>query len=492
MECLVTLMGKIVLFRKKRKPHSRTEMAFINKAAMAKKKADIGIADHPLLKELGNLSLVEKMSYIEGCVFASLMDDEKTDDAERTAIRRLALSLRLSEEEIDQCYETVMALKTDDEKIEFGESVAAQLKREPIPVFLMEDIESLLKKNGEIPAEATDGIDFLGTLIFGDQGWRDVFQKAAKEAEARRRAETGKAKEASTKDSESGKTRKDAPVKGKSEEDVASVDYGFGDKVWRINEEHNGIECSFAGKPSESVRSKLKAAGFRFSGKQGLWYAKDSDKAREAVQSLKLTYVGDPESEDASDDEDAPIFASELIELIETSNIEAAVEDDEECYPVVKSAEFDTYSDGECELKVKYGFPDDGVAGRLVFEVAGVHFSADRNFDGEHEPFEISGREIEYDDDLDEDAVLEAIEDNVSITEFDPDDYDFDEDKVDVDDIVNVLDTWPDYFAVDDSDTVYGYDDEDDIDEDYENLETVDEAVGKMLENGNQVEFEPE
>ena len=58
-------------------------MAFINKAAMAKKKADIGIADHPLLKELGNLSLVEKMSYIEGCVFASLMDDEKTDDAER-------------------------------------------------------------------------------------------------------------------------------------------------------------------------------------------------------------------------------------------------------------------------------------------------------------------------------------------------------------------------------------------------------------------------
>ena len=468
-------------------------MAFLSKKVMQKKNQEVSVVPHPLLSQV-EAPLGLKMVYLQGCVLGTLLDDAEVSDDEFQNIRRIGLSLGLTNGEIEECLEQVKGLKSDDDQEAFIEELKGQVADYPVVKFFMDDFEGVMKKKGVVPPSSKEFLDFIGAQVVGTEDWRNGLKKAAKQAEAQRQPDSAKAKGASTKDAEPGKKKKakDEPAKGKSEEEVASDDYGFGDKVWRINEDHNGIECSFAGKPSESVRSKLKAAGFRFSGKQGLWYAKDSDKARKTIQALRLAYVGDPEPEEETSDEDAPILASELIELIETSSIEATVEDDDECTPVVKSAEIDTYSDGECELKVKYGYQDDGVAGRLVFEVAGVHFSADRNFDGEHEPFEISGREIEYDDDLDEDAVLDAVESNVSMTEFDPDDYEFDESNVVAADVVDVLDSWPEYLAVDDGDTVYGYDDEDDIDEDYEIIETVDEAVGKMLENGSQVEFDQE
>lgn len=42
------------------------------------------------------------------------------------------------------------------------------------------------------------------------------------------------------------------------------------------NEERNGVEIRFASKPAESVRSALKANGFRWSKFQSLWYARRS------------------------------------------------------------------------------------------------------------------------------------------------------------------------------------------------------------------------
>lgn len=47
---------------------------------------------------------------------------------------------------------------------------------------------------------------------------------------------------------------------------------GFGDKVWRENSEHDGIEISFAKRPDESERAKLKSLGFRWSRMGGVWY----------------------------------------------------------------------------------------------------------------------------------------------------------------------------------------------------------------------------
>lgn len=43
------------------------------------------------------------------------------------------------------------------------------------------------------------------------------------------------------------------------------------------NREQNGIEIRFSRKPSEAVRAALKAHGFRWSGRQSLWYARYSE-----------------------------------------------------------------------------------------------------------------------------------------------------------------------------------------------------------------------
>ena len=47
---------------------------------------------------------------------------------------------------------------------------------------------------------------------------------------------------------------------------------GFGDRVWRENSEHGGIEVSFAKRPDENERATLKALGFRWSRMSGVWY----------------------------------------------------------------------------------------------------------------------------------------------------------------------------------------------------------------------------
>lgn len=54
----------------------------------------------------------------------------------------------------------------------------------------------------------------------------------------------------------------------------------------RINNEKNGIEIRFDCKPAASVIEGLKANGFRWSGKQKMWYAKQSDERMAFANSL--------------------------------------------------------------------------------------------------------------------------------------------------------------------------------------------------------------
>lgn len=44
-----------------------------------------------------------------------------------------------------------------------------------------------------------------------------------------------------------------------------------------LNDKLNGVEIYFDSKPEESVRSEMKSAGFRWSQRQGMWYAKQSE-----------------------------------------------------------------------------------------------------------------------------------------------------------------------------------------------------------------------
>ena len=44
-----------------------------------------------------------------------------------------------------------------------------------------------------------------------------------------------------------------------------------------LNNEKNGIEIRFEGKPAAEIIESLKANGFRWSNKQKMWYAKQRD-----------------------------------------------------------------------------------------------------------------------------------------------------------------------------------------------------------------------
>lgn len=54
----------------------------------------------------------------------------------------------------------------------------------------------------------------------------------------------------------------------------------------RHNQAHNGIEVVFASKPAEAIRTALKALGFRWSQRQGLWYAHHTPRTWEKVHAL--------------------------------------------------------------------------------------------------------------------------------------------------------------------------------------------------------------
>lgn len=48
--------------------------------------------------------------------------------------------------------------------------------------------------------------------------------------------------------------------------------------LYKLNAEKNGVEIKFTEKPSEEIRAKLKALGFRWSNYNGVWYAKQSEE----------------------------------------------------------------------------------------------------------------------------------------------------------------------------------------------------------------------
>lgn len=60
----------------------------------------------------------------------------------------------------------------------------------------------------------------------------------------------------------------------------------------QLNDEKQGVEIKFNGKPPATIREKLKAAGFRWSRRAGLWYAKQNAARIEFANSLKSENAG--------------------------------------------------------------------------------------------------------------------------------------------------------------------------------------------------------
>ena len=159
-------------------------MAFLNKAALQRTAEVTQVADHPLLKN-GDIPMNVKQAYVQGCVLATLMDDEKVSDDERTAVRKIGKSLHLDDGAIQECFEVILGLRSQDDKLACLNEVISAIGTGDARFYFTIDFEQLLCLNG-VPNEDGYGIlDYIGRALFGKEDWRfDVFNYEKKNISA--------------------------------------------------------------------------------------------------------------------------------------------------------------------------------------------------------------------------------------------------------------------------------------------------------------------
>jgi len=181
------------------------------------------------------------------------------------------------------------------------------------------------------------------------------------------------------------------------------------------------------------------------------------------------------------------VKASELLEKIKEGEWEAEVENDGDCYPQLFDTILEADEDGNLSLYGHYGYLEDspryGVSlGQIVVEIDGVRFSADRIGEGEIDAWEISGAEIEYDDDLTEDDLTSALEEG-ELPHYDPDSYDFEENEVTAQDLIDTCDEYPECLVETPDGELLGFDDEDDAPEGSTSLD-FEEVITRLFDQG--------
>jgi hypothetical protein len=156
--------------------------------------------------------------------------------------------------------------------------------------------------------------------------------------------------------------------------------------TYTLNDEHNGIEISFSGKPASGTIELLKENGFRWHSKKFVWYAKQSPERLIFAEALCST-LNDEEQEQTAQEEETTITAQvEQNESVHESNITELKQGNGEKIKVKEiifewseSAEIEdgltvsTFAEADQIIrKIAYHAPDNGAydktAFKLVFE----------------------------------------------------------------------------------------------------------------------------
>lgn len=140
------------------------------------------------------------------------------------------------------------------------------------------------------------------------------------------------------------------------------------------------------------------------------------------------------------------VLASTLIEEIEKGTYKAKVVDEGDLRPTYSGTELNVAEDGRCTITGRYAYDEDspthGVdGGKAECKVCGVAFSRsilDMEFGCSQ--IEIDGCEIVYDNDLTEDEVIQAADDNIDWCSYSPDSFPLEESDVTDDEIIDSLD----------------------------------------------------
>ena len=145
-------------------------MAFLNKEKLRNKAVAETVGEHPLLKKR-QLSIAEKLAYLQGCVLAALVDDAQMSKEELRQVRQIGVSLCLSDDEIDEGINVVKGLNSDDDKMSFLDEIVALLKIEPLRGFFVDDFKRVTEfgsKNDDV----VEIFDLIGSRLYEDADWQ--------------------------------------------------------------------------------------------------------------------------------------------------------------------------------------------------------------------------------------------------------------------------------------------------------------------------------
>lgn len=104
-----------------------------------------------------------------------------------------------------------------------------------------------------------------------------------------------------------------------------------------LNHEKNGIEIRFDGKPTEDIISGLKEHGFRWSGKQKMWYAKQSDDRMEFASGLSNDVVSGSKTTNYENDNNYDLWDLTRTDKLENNFVKYHIYDTKKIASIIRS-----------------------------------------------------------------------------------------------------------------------------------------------------------
>ena len=146
-------------------------MAFLDKEQLGRVGSkSMSAKRHPILKN-GSVPLSVRNAYLQGCIFATLMDDGKVSDDERVKLDEIARSLQLSSDDLGDGINVVTSIDKS-ERVAFITEIVNQVKDPQCACWFAVDFERLMAIGGTISEDGKALMDFICRAMFGRKDWR--------------------------------------------------------------------------------------------------------------------------------------------------------------------------------------------------------------------------------------------------------------------------------------------------------------------------------
>ena len=146
-------------------------MAFLDKSLLQSKANGMSFEAHPILKN-GDVAENVKMTYLSGCIVATLKDEGGIAGNARNEVLKIGHSLQMSSAMVNDCIANVSGLTTTEDKMSLLDEIIATLTDNAWRCYFMIEFEGLLCLNGAPNADDYELLDFLGRGLFKKEDWR--------------------------------------------------------------------------------------------------------------------------------------------------------------------------------------------------------------------------------------------------------------------------------------------------------------------------------